>query len=103
MKHLRVCLQRLPREKHFYRQQASSAGGGVPARPPSRGPLPACWLHTCPSGPALSFLGEAQALPAQRPRGSGSQIPRDSSAHTPRHSVPGRRRSLASRGADRRR
>lgn len=37
MKHLGVCLQRLPREKHFYRQQASSAGrGGARTAPLSR-------------------------------------------------------------------
>lgn len=86
MKHLGACLQRLPREPRFYRQQASSAGRGggcCPRRPllsrPSARPL-----HTCPSGPELPVRSEAPGPAGRVSPGVGVAGPSGLlSSHTP--------------------
>lgn len=68
MKHLGVCLQRLPREERFYRHQTSSQlqptprprWRGAPKRPSSRAGSQAA-AHL-PHGPEPAFLTEASGM-----------------------------------------
>lgn len=71
MKHLGVCLQRLPREKHFYRQQASSAGGGGGGGCPHGPPLAAL----CPPAGCTPALLVLHYPSSARPRPCPPSVP----------------------------